>query len=756
MVERCRSLFLFVCLWTRFPASVANLMIWNDGYCDMVVETENKTMGPGKFPQLIHAQTAKKLLGFAGPSTLAVYLRPRSEKAVMQLVAPEGPPGKRQRTFEVPDFTGRMALFHELHIPAKGDGWDCSHPLAPAEEASSLLTLILPALFLLVLAVSWALGGSNIRPWETGVWIAITVYFYVQGMLSVYRLSNSYLAYCKEVGIGTCDVHGDRVWGLYDDTNWLNQVFGGRRWDRKDLQTRELVANFPSILAFVVFYLLLKALLARASKNLEFTGTLLLGVGYVCFLHEFTILQPLSYALLNYAISRLLVSGGRLGRALLVPCSWLLGILALAAAGRELSLETLFRSLSSRKLQAWGRWMDRFQGELSWFSVLRFWVLRCISWTVDFSRSLDTAKTGTSVSTGVESNNSGADHKHRADASRPLQEYKSLSLYAAYLLYPPVYMTGPIISFNAFASYMEQPQVEFQGWALARYWLRWLLDTFLFIAFGHFLYTSALAVNGPLVSNRDNKAVMFDNLLNFGLDGETMIWFSFWSLKGLWFKFLVIWRFARGWALSDGVAAMENMERCMCNNYSVRDFWRGWHRSFNRWLVRYVYVPLGGSGSFLRQLGSTAVVFTFVAIWHEPTLLHLLREEQRLLVWGWLLALFVVPELAAERFCSLPRWKAWLDEHPTAARHMRAFGGACSIQMLIIANLVGYSYGLKGASYLLLTVSNPRMWRFLAAFVVWLFAKTQLMLIIRQHEARAADTAERPKLASKSKLGKDD
>ena len=87
---------------------------------------------------------------------------------------------------------------------------------------------------------------------------------------------------------------------------------------------------------------------------------------------------------------------------------------------------------------------------------------------------------------------------------------------------------------------------------------------------------------------------------------------------------------------------------------------------------------------------------------------------------------------------------------------MRAFGGACSIQMLIIANLVGYSYGLKGASYLLLTVSNPRMWRFLAAFVVWIFAKTQLMLIIRQHEARAADTAERPKLASKSKLGKDD
>ena len=56
-------------------------MIWNDGYCDMVVETENQTVGLGKFPQLIHAQTAKKLLALTGPSTLAVYFAPRSEKA---------------------------------------------------------------------------------------------------------------------------------------------------------------------------------------------------------------------------------------------------------------------------------------------------------------------------------------------------------------------------------------------------------------------------------------------------------------------------------------------------------------------------------------------------------------------------------------------------------------------------------------------------------------------------------------------------
>ena len=67
------------------------------------------------------------------------------------------------------------------------------------------------------------------------------------------------------------------------------------------------------------------------------------------------------------------------------------------------------------------------------------------------------------------------------------------------------------------------------------------------------------------------------------------------TLNLMWLKFAVIWRFARLWALLDGVDTVENMSRCMNNNFSLAGFWRGWHVSFNRWLVRYVYVPLGGS-----------------------------------------------------------------------------------------------------------------------------------------------------------------
>jgi D-alanyl-lipoteichoic acid acyltransferase DltB (MBOAT superfamily) len=74
----------------------------------------------------------------------------------------------------------------------------------------------------------------------------------------------------------------------------------------------------------------------------------------------------------------------------------------------------------------------------------------------------------------------------------------------------------------------------------------------------------------------------------------------------------------------------------MSNNYSALAFWRAWHRSFNRWTIRYIYIPLGGNK---KPIVNTLVVFTFVAFWHDISL--------KLLVWGWLIVLFILPEVLA-------------------------------------------------------------------------------------------------------------
>ena len=89
----------------------------------------------------------------------------------------------------------------------------------------------------------------------------------------------------------------------------------------------------------------------------------------------------------------------------------------------------------------------------------------------------------------------------------------------------------------------------------------------------------------------------------------------------------------------DGVDPPENMVRCMANNYSPLGFWRSWHRSYNLWVVRYIYIPLGGTRNLVF---SSVLVFTFVALWHDLSF--------KLLAWGWLVSLFILPEVAARYF----------------------------------------------------------------------------------------------------------
>jgi D-alanyl-lipoteichoic acid acyltransferase DltB (MBOAT superfamily) len=121
------------------------------------------------------------------------------------------------------------------------------------------------------------------------------------------------------------------------------------------------------------------------------------------------------------------------------------------------------------------------------------------------------------------------------------------------------------------------------------------------------------------------------------------------------------------WALLDGMDPPENMVRCVANNYSTLGFWRSWHRSYNLWIVRwvsvyitevsrrrrfgevgavrprltvfrYIYIPVGGAK---RVVLATTLVFTFVALWHDLSF--------KLLAWGWLISLFILPELVARR-----------------------------------------------------------------------------------------------------------
>eukprot|EP00897_Mesotaenium_endlicherianum_P003439 jgi/Mesen1/3122/ME000184S02193 len=194
-------------------------------------------------------------------------------------------------------------------------------------------------------------------------------------------------------------------------------------------------------------------------------------------------------------------------------------------------------------------------------------------------------------------------------------------------------------------------------------------------------------------------------------------------LNLMWLKFLLIWRYFRFWALAAGVEAPENMQRCVNNSYDLEGFWKGWHASYNRWLVRYMYIPLGGSK--WRALNVWAI-FTFVALWHDL--------EWKLLWWAWITCLLCTPELAAKALMRSPRMKAFRESW--AYREVCAVAGAANITALMMVNLIGFVVGPSGARVFLSKFLQRQNIGLLLAIEFSLYVGTKLMLELRAGEER--------------------
>lgn len=73
---------------------------------------------------------------------------------------------------------------------------------------------------------------------------------------------------------------------------------------------------------------------------------------------------------------------------------------------------------------------------------------------------------------------------------------------------------------------------------------------------------------------------------------------------------------ARGIAAACGINVGENFRHPLAA-LSLRDFWRRWHISFGKFLVTYIYIPLGGSRCGLRRrLLAVTAVWAASALWH--------------------------------------------------------------------------------------------------------------------------------------------
>lgn len=473
------------------------------------------------------------------------------------------------------------------------------------------------------------------------------------------------------------------------EPGWMN----GRLRDDSDYQYRLFRDYLPMIFALILAYTLCSHAVSGVANIVQCNATQrrivrkwFLGIAsgvVIAALHGTNSLKLVAIALGNYALVH--IGTKHLPRQATSALVWLYncGVLFLVFYLEGVPYERISPALAP---------LDNYRGLLErWYISYNFSMLRHISYALDYLWALGCENEPTTeLAPGV------PDARTRVRQHRPLAEY-SLKEYLLYLFYPPLFIAGPILTFNDFAAQLARPlpvrAVRFFFYAVRCALLLLAMEFML-----HYMYVNAIKNAHAWANNTAMELSMI----------------GFWNLMFVWLKLLLPWRIFRLWALLDGVDPPENMIRAMFNNYSVMGFWRSWHRSYNQWVVRYIYIPVGGSRNVLP---SALLVFTFVALWHDLSF--------TLLAWAWLVTFFIAPEVFATYL--LPR--STYGERPWY-RHACALGGALNVLMMITANLVGFVVGLDGVTYLWSELAGSSAGIvFLIQAVATLFIGVQLMYV---------------------------
>ncbi|XP_059594053.1 membrane-bound O-acyltransferase gup1 isoform X2 [Vitis vinifera] len=359
---------------------------------------------------------------------------------------------------------------------------------------------------------------------------------------------------------------------------------------------------------------------------------------------------------------------------------------------------------------AWQHWayLDHFRGTFRWHICFNFVILRMISFGYDFHWAHEDSHFDQKkhIQRCHICKAGKACYLHLQERSVQNDKF-SFSIYLCYLVYAPLYIAGPIISFNAFASQLDMPQNNYSVRDVSWYGSRWLFSLFLMELMTHLFYYNAFAISGlwKQLSPMDVFIIGY-GVLNF-----------------MWLKFFLMWRYFRLWSLICGIEAPENMPRCINNCYNLESFWKNWHASFNKWLVRYMYIPLGGSQ---RKLLNIWVIFTFVAVWHDL--------EWKLLSWAWLTCLFFVPEMILKSLANTFQAESAFGEF--IFRELSAVAGAITITCLMVANLVGYVIGLSGINWFISRFLQKEGLPILGGMFITFYVGTKLMFHIDDAKKR--------------------
>ncbi|XP_035691301.1 LOW QUALITY PROTEIN: protein-cysteine N-palmitoyltransferase HHAT-like [Branchiostoma floridae] len=239
-----------------------------------------------------------------------------------------------------------------------------------------------------------------------------------------------------------------------------------------------------------------------------------------------------------------------------------------------------------------------------------------------------------------------------------------------YNFYIPLAFLGPVVTYDTFQEHFKNSTVVDKARAVRVCWYICRVTTWaVFTEMAcHFLYFCALEQNGHF----------------------------------LHVKYVIFYGMTSALATLDGVETPP-LPRCVSTCYSFRTTWKYFDSGLNIFLVRYVYIPLGGSRKGLMwQLLGSAACFSFVCFWHGG--------HDNIAMWSVFNWAGIVVESLGAALIKTSTAQTYLNTYSLRnLRRMKAAMFAPVATLLIINNLVFVGGRQAGSVYFhkLLTYNFP-------------------------------------------------
>ena len=485
----------------------------------------------------------------------------------------------------------------------------------------------------------------------------------------------------------------------------------GKYRDFSDFQWRYFRGNYKLILYFAFIFITLSQCVKRLfSFNVSKFFYLIIGVGYGYYLHGNKIFFLFVTLITTYILCLLLPT---IGSKFFIFLTWLICIIVKVTS--EIYDGYSFADIGIHTINEYSI--------LGWNACFGLNMLKIISFNIEYKNAYE-KKYENNYILDLKKAKGHCDYCKKGEFCLTCLKFVKIDLehfnfinFLIYIFYPPLYFSGPIILYHSFIfqwiNFKESEHRKFLNKRKILYIIRNIITFFVFELFNHYIYINCY------LTNKYNKFILKDEENNFNYFDLAL--YSFNNLTFLWLKFTVIWRTARIWSWLDGILTEENMNRCVYNNYCFEGFWRAWHRSFNVWLIRYIYIPLGGKKTKILNMW---IVFSFVALWHDLKL--------NLLIWGWFICFSLIPEIIVKNYFSKPQFNYLNDKF--FFRFLKYSFCSLYIILMALANLIGFGIGSEGVTLIIMKILKLTSFTYFFKILLFLIPLTVSMFYVRDIE----------------------